>query len=609
MAQTIIGLDIGSWSIKAMVLQSSLRKQALVGFREHHLPVDAAGQPLPGELPAAIRATLANLDVDVLATAVPGVQVLTRELKLPFSDPKRISSTLGFQLESKLPRSIDTVVYDWHMLKKEPDGATLLCPAADKIWLEGFLKELKAAGTEPRYVTLGALAMGHLTPHVSVDAVERPWVFLDMGHRATQITLVRNGKVEAFRTLSRGGHHVTQAIARQLGVSYSDAEHAKHKQASVAGDATMSPISRAAGQALEPLFREIKLSMDAFAEREGGAVSEVVLTGGAARLPGIQPMLERLLNVPVGPTRFNGTLWDAVRKNAAVAESGLTAAALALEHTSESDHRVNFRRAGSGFGDLGALRDKAPWIAAFVVAALVIFFIGKQIRLSALEDQQAQLAAALDKYAGEVLVEPVPSNLDTAAKFKFVQGKVTMPPESEIEAVYPGMTAFRTFYEVTRAQDALNDKAQPEEPEPPEPGEEPEPIDPSTIVAPADRKQIELATFTADIKSATVGGIGYDIGTIEDLASRLRQNPCFKKVDLKETRKTTRHPERPSWLEFTLKLEVKCDVKTGPATASSASTPDKASTTTTRAAPSAATTTKKPSDSTTPAASPTPGEE
>jgi hypothetical protein len=97
-------------------------------------------------------------------------------------------------------------------------------------------------------------------------------------------------------------------------------------------------------------------------------------------------------------------------------------------------------------------------------------------------------------------------------------------------------------------------------------------------VPPAERKQIQLQQFTGDLKQASIAGIGYDIGTIEDFASRLRQNPCFKKVDLKETRKTTRHPDRPSWLEFTLKLEVKCDLKSGttaPSTASSGTTPDK----------------------------------
>ncbi|MCC6620254.1 MAG: pilus assembly protein PilM [Deltaproteobacteria bacterium] len=591
MAQKIIGLDIGSWSVKATVLESSLRRVSLVGFHEHHLPVDASGQTMPGELPAAVRATLAGLDVDVVATAVPGVQVLTRELDLPFSDEKRIAPVLGFQLEGLLPRPIDSVIYDWHILKKKPDGARLLCPAADKAWLEGWLAEVKAGGVDPRYVTLSALALQHLTPHLAVDAGDRPWAIIDMGHRSTQITLIQSGRVEAFRTLSRGGHQVTQAIARALGVNYTDAEHAKHTQVSLAGAAAHGPLAQAAGQALEPLFREIKVTIDKFAERgqgEAGAggrerISEVVLIGGAARLPGVDALLARMLGVPVGPPRPSGVIWDQVRKAPDLFDLGLPSVGLALEHVGDHEHRVNFRRGGGGFGDLGALRAKAGWIAAFLAVALVLFFVRKQLRASTLEDQQAQLVARLDEYTKKVLDGPVSPNAEPAARFKAVKTLVTSPPESEVEYVYPGMTAFRIFYEVTKAQDQINDKAMPPEPEPPDP-EDPDPIPtpPAPVIEPADRRQIELSSFQADLKSATVSGIGYDIGTIEELASKLREHPCFKKVDLKETRKTTRHPTRPAWLDFTLKLDVKCEPRAtpAPATATAGGGADKATATT-----------------------------
>jgi len=574
MAQKIIGLDIGSWSVKATVLESSLRRVTLTGFREHHLPVDANGQTLPGELAASLRATMAGLDADVVATAIPGVQVLTRELTLPFSDDKRIAPVLGFQLESLLPRPIDTVIYDWHVLEKKPDGARLLCPAADKVWLEGWLAEVKAGGVEPRYVTLSALAAQHLAPHLSVDAGDRPWVLIDMGHRSTQLTLVRNGRVEAFRTLSRGGHHVTQAIGRALGVGYTDAEHAKHSQVSLAGAAAHGPLAQAAGQALEPLFREIKVTLDRFNSppADGAAsrerVSEVVLVGGAARLPGVDALLARMLGIPVAPPRPNGPIWEQVRKAPDLLDLGLSSVGLALEHVAESEHRVNFRRGGSSFGDLGALRAKAGWIAAFLALALVLFFVKKQLRASTLEDQQGQLVARLDSYAKEVALPPVAKNLEPAARFNAIKTIVTKPPESEVEHVYPGMTAFRIFFEVTKTQHSINAKAIPPEPEPPDP-EDPDPIPtpPTPTVEPADRRQIELSGFQADLKSATISGIGYDIGTIEELAAKLRDHPCFKKVDLKETRKTTRHPTRPAWLDFTLKLEVKCEPKSAPAPA------------------------------------------
>ena len=50
MAQTIIGLDIGSWAVKAVVLESTLRKTQLAGFHSHHVPADTTGGALEGEV-------------------------------------------------------------------------------------------------------------------------------------------------------------------------------------------------------------------------------------------------------------------------------------------------------------------------------------------------------------------------------------------------------------------------------------------------------------------------------------------------------------------------------------------------------------------------------
>ena len=103
MAQTIIGLDIGSWAVKAVVLESTLRKTQLAGFHSHHVPADTTGGALEGEVEAAIAATVRATGGEAIAAAIPGSWVLTREVTLPFSDDKRIASVLGFQLESTLP--------------------------------------------------------------------------------------------------------------------------------------------------------------------------------------------------------------------------------------------------------------------------------------------------------------------------------------------------------------------------------------------------------------------------------------------------------------------------------------------------------------------------
>lgn len=595
--QRIIGLDIGSWSIKAMVMESSLRRVSFVELREHHLPVDAHGAPLPEVLAGAVRAVLARLDVDVLTVGVPGVQVLMRELTLPFADEKRVTPVLGFQLESLLPRSLDTMVYDWHVIAKDAEGAHILCPAADKQWFEQWLGELRAGGAQPRHVTLATLAMDNLVPHLDLSELAdqgAPVAIVDLGHRSTQVTLLRNGKVEAVRALARGGHQVTQALARALGLAYADAEHLKHHELDLGGRAPegVSPAEHArtlkvAAQALEPILRELKMTVAAMSERpragahEATALGGVILCGGMARLPGIDALIEQLLGAPVIPLRLKGPLWEALGETGDdVRRVGVAAAALALEHVRDSDpHRVNLRHGDlMTASDFGAIRARAGWIAAFLAVLLVIFFVRKAIRISTLEDQEQQLATRLDEFEKTVLGEEPDHTMETKARFELVLDTVTSPPGSETDEVYPAMTAFKIFYEVTRIQRALNDEAERNALAEAGGGEDedefeedelglPKPPDAdgaSEAKAPPEKRQVELNTFAADLKAAnngqaTLTGSAFDIVTVESFASKLRDYPCFKKVERQDTRKTT-NPNHPNWTDFQLKIEVKCDL-------------------------------------------------
>jgi len=594
MAQRIIGLDIGSWSVKAMVMESNLRRMSFSRLREHRVPTDALGVPLAGGLGPAIKAVLEGLDVDVLTAGVPGVQVLMRELSLPFGDEKRVAPILGFQLESLLPRPLDTMVYDWHLLRKTADGAQILCPAADKQWLDGWVAELRAGGAEPRHLTLSRLALGNLAPHLELpDVGDRAVAFIDLGHRTTQVTLMRHGQVEAIRPLARGGHAVTQALSRACGLAYADAEHIKHHELDLSGETPpgVDPADHAqrvqvATDALEPMLRELKMTLDAMtshqvrtAEEAAHGLGGVVLYGGMSRLRGLGGLVGELLDAPVLRARPKGLLWGQVAADEGLMDVGLGAAGLALEHMADSEpHRVNLRRSDMTLvSGLGALRAKAGWIAAFFAVALAIFFVRKVMRLSTLEEQEQQLATRLDDYGDKALGDKPDPELDVKTRFETVLDLVTSPTGSETEQVYPGMTAFKIFYEVARIQKTLNDEAarnagankDDEEPELDEFGlpKPPAPIPAGAGAEPAadkpDKRQVELNSFAADLKAAnsaqaTLMGSAFDIVTVENFASQLRLHPCFKKVDRQETKKTS-NPNHPNWTDFTIKLEVHCE--------------------------------------------------
>ncbi len=563
MAQRILGLDIGSWSIKAMVVESSLRRSTFVAWREHHIPHDATGQSLPGELEAALASTLSGLDADHQVAEVSPAQLLTREIELPFSDPKRIEQVLDFQLESVIPRPLDTLITDYQLLEKKDGGARLLCASHDKAALRSWIGTLERGGVTPRTLTLGATALENVLPHLKVatEVGDAPLALVDLGHRTTTVTLFQHGRMVAYRTVARGGHQLTQALARELDIGYSDAEGIKHRAVTIdpeematQTDARVRRYSRIVADAAASLLRDLRMTLDALAQRTGSPAA-LVLFGGGAALLGIDTVIAQETGLPVSHAEVSGPTWGPEVMSAGdVATHGLLAAALALEPlTADDRHRINLRKGEFAFGsDYDAIRSRIGWMVGFAVLVLIAHFVRLSVHIGELSKQEALLGERLGEHLDRIGEADFGADLPVAERFAMALELISVPPEDESRQIYPGMTAFHAFYETTRIQHEVNE------------GQLPDDLfdDDGKIVANrppvAELKQVELQSFNTDGKNITITGTGFDIDVIEAFKSKLAEVPCFKQVERQETR-STGNRERPNWRDFTLKAELRCD--------------------------------------------------
>ena len=97
MPQTILGIDVGSYSVKIAEIERSFKGFELVGFYEH--PV-ITGENLSYE--QAVTQTIQiifdeyHLKPDIINTALPGFDTSIREVELPFTNAKKIYSTIYF---------------------------------------------------------------------------------------------------------------------------------------------------------------------------------------------------------------------------------------------------------------------------------------------------------------------------------------------------------------------------------------------------------------------------------------------------------------------------------------------------------------------------------
>jgi Tfp pilus assembly PilM family ATPase len=510
--------------------------------------------PAETELSDLVGATLKRVsDHDALATSVSGGRVMSREVELPFSDERRVRSVLGFQLEGKLPADLDALVYDYTVIEEDEDRARLFCPAVDRAWLAGFLESLKTGDADPRVVTLTPLGYGRLLHHLGASDDE-VIALVDIGHEETTVSLVSQGGVRFTRTIGRGGHQVTLALAQALELDYGEAEKVKHQGVRLdgradegSGDGSAQRRAGVVSEALAPTLRDIRLTLHAQTQRLGVSIDRVYLFGGTCRLPGVEELVGRNVDAPVQVPVISRQPWSDLAMDTQDQVSIPAAVGLGLRLVDEAGgETLNFRQGDLAYeSDFKALRDKAGFLTVITLILLSAFFGRQIIELRALEANHGALTAALETFSEAVIGEPKDD-------FEYVKQRLLMPVAKGDEEIFPDISAFRSFYDVTTAQNTVNAIPPKETNEEDKEGSD----DPDD----AEKKsgfEVELKQIQADLRTLFVKGEANDIEAVEAFTGELKKNRCFSEVETNDTTRIS-FGDRQDWLRFQLKVEVAC---------------------------------------------------
>jgi len=399
----ILGLDLGSHSVKAVLLDAS-RGAALLGWSEVRRQEEG-----PPEV--SLQAALGRLRSehawhwDQVVVAVPGTSVATHPVVLPFQDPKRIQAALPFEVEGELPVELEEVLFDYQPAGRADGGSNLLVGVVKKDELRQLLTLLAGAGFDPRLVTHPALVYRSLfiaRPAALPVEPGQPTALVDIGHRRTTVAVGHPGEGLTYaRVIPGGGAELTLALAREFGVAAAEAERWKEHDASLrpGGGPEQERARNALVRALRPVVREVRATLKASAARGRGAVSRLLLAGGTAELPGLAEAWAEELALPTATLAGGGKAELAPE----LRNRGAQAWALAVTGATRGE-RFNFRIGELAFtGELDWLRRRLPQLGAFAAVLLALLVTFGVVRSALLGRREAAVDARLCELTQRVL--------------------------------------------------------------------------------------------------------------------------------------------------------------------------------------------------------------
>lgn len=330
--QKILGLDFGSYSIKAVEITHTFNAYKIERFYEVAVPeIEGIEQELVEY--TAIRQLFSenSIEVDRTFTAMNGLMVSTRTFSLQNVKKRDVPLVIQNELEASAPFNMEETVFDQQIIDIANGNTSVLSAMCRKEHIEGFLGALKELEIEPKVIDVDYLAYINIFPFLTkddsaktqeqedsklpvMDFGESCKLILDIGHLKTAMILINDNKFVTARTIRMGGRYITEILAKGLDVTYSEAQRLKHAVSYLEFKPDAQPIpgkekefqvAQQMALAATDLVKEIIRTLHSFKAHERLVPSQILVTGGTACIKNIVPFLESSIELPISHLTFN----------------------------------------------------------------------------------------------------------------------------------------------------------------------------------------------------------------------------------------------------------------------------------------------------------------
>ncbi len=301
--KTNVGIDIGSYAIKVVELKPGATRNEITNVGIKKLP---AGAIVDGEamdrdaVVAAIREiyeerAIENLEV---ASAISGRSVIIKKIKIEDMDDDTAREVIPLEAQQYVQFETEELSVDFEILRRGLSGGMMevLLVAAKKDKVLSHIELLRDAGLIPVVIDVDAFAVQNAFELNYEYEEGKVYALIDIGLSATNIGIVREGTPLFNRDISIGGEAFIEGMQRMLGVTSEEAKAAVEGLPGTQPEDVLKAIQSVAEElavSIERSFSYLRSS------GEAESVDRIFLSGGGARISGLQSFLAEKLSIPV----------------------------------------------------------------------------------------------------------------------------------------------------------------------------------------------------------------------------------------------------------------------------------------------------------------------
>ncbi|MBI4037370.1 type IV pilus assembly protein PilM [Candidatus Daviesbacteria bacterium] len=319
-ADYITGLDLGSSSIKALVLSHRSKIPKLISF-------GAIASPHPGlmsesdvDLEAtahAVKSLLASIKAPTpfVVISLPESKIFTRIIDdFPYLSDEELISAIRYSAEEFVPLPVDQVNLYWQVIaRSKPQNKTsVFVVASPRSTIGKYLKVLEMAKLKPLALETDLIAAARSI--IGSNQLAPTTMIMQLGASSTDFAVVSQGIVVLTRSIATGGNALTRALSQYLSFEPLQAEEYK-KVYGLLEDQLDGKVYQILKPLVDVIAGESQRVLQAFrAKNPHNPIKRVVLTGGGSKLPGLVIYLANILGLEIQ----EADPWAFIEKNQSI---------------------------------------------------------------------------------------------------------------------------------------------------------------------------------------------------------------------------------------------------------------------------------------------------
>ncbi|MEI6042016.1 MAG: type IV pilus assembly protein PilM [bacterium] len=310
--QSVIGVDIGSSSIKVVQLKKHRGKAVLETYGEIALAPYAGLQVgqvavLPAEkIAEAIKDIIkeANVTSLISGVSIPFKSSLVSLIELPKVSDAELKEMIPLEARKYIPVPISEVTMDWWVIPNEhgdldfvdaedeegektnvPQKVQVLVVSIHNEVLSNYSSIVNQAGLDTGFFEIEMFS----STRALISGEIEPVMIFDMGAAATKIYMIERGIIKSSHIINKGSQEVSTSISKGMNVTFDSAEHMKRSLGTLA-PADEQKIYEIISLTMDYIFSEANSVLLSYQKRFNKTVSKVILTGGGVAMKGIVEM-------------------------------------------------------------------------------------------------------------------------------------------------------------------------------------------------------------------------------------------------------------------------------------------------------------------------------